>query len=173
MEVILPFSITDQACCCILHVCGGDPTSSMGISWFCKVFSTCVEVIPKLDHVLSHMTSILHVCGGDPNKCSISWLTHLYSPRVWRWSYNCGHSWIDVHVFSTCVEVIPKNSIVYKNNKGILHVCGGDPIFTNFFLTIFGYSPRVWRWSLPDLLLDLDWSVFSTCVEVILRFRTF
>ena len=30
-------------------------------------------------------------------------------------------------VFSTCVEVIQRNTPETKTNSGILHVCGGDP----------------------------------------------
>ena len=50
----------------------------------------------------------------------------------------------------------------------ILHVCGGDPIFPDFFLTIFGYSPRMWRWSSVTSSWRKCYQVFSTYVEVIL-----
>ena len=90
-----------------------------------------------------------------------------YSPRVWRWSSyvvlisNVGF------VFSTSVEVILMHSIMWVQRYCILHECGGDPFFWAFWSLLLKYSPRVWRWSLTELLKTLSSTVFSTSVEVI------
>ena len=93
----------------ILHVCGGDPTPPVtllirsGYSprmwrwsyWYflwvmvTGVFSTYVEVIPRLWSNGSWSSCILHVCGGDPHtRLSMSSVCQ-YSPRMWRWSRPC------------------------------------------------------------------------------------
>ena len=48
-------------------------------------------------------------------------------------------------VFSTCVEVIPKEHENETNQLCILHVCGGDPVGAGAFENDTTYSPRVWR----------------------------
>ena len=91
---------------CILHVCGGDPTPPVtllirsGYSprmwrwsyWYflwvmvTGVFSTYVEVIPRLWSNGSWSSCILHVCGGDPARAEFYTNFNKYSPRMWRWS---------------------------------------------------------------------------------------
>ena len=53
-------------------------------------------------------------------------------------------------------------------HKNFLHVCGGDPNLRMFDSSIVSFSPRMWRWSLPDLITSGLWAIFSTYVEVIL-----
>ena len=71
-------------------------------------------------------------------------------------------------VFSTCVEVIQRNTPETKTNSGILHVCGGDPSLNSTTKNISRYSPRVWRWSPSQNIVKQLHPVFSTYVEVIL-----
>ena len=47
-------------------------------------------------------------------------------------------------------------------------MCGGDPNSLTVSNKWRGYSPRVWRWSLFNKVVDVIVIVFSTCVEVIL-----
>ena len=111
---------------------------------------------------------ILHVCGGDPVMENLKPASKLYSPRVWRWSYHVQLQSHRRHVFSTCVEVIPKSSGLVSAILCILHVCGGDPKKKppkNFWSL---YSPRVWRWSPSQNIVKQLHPVFSTYVEVIL-----
>ena len=72
------------------------------------VFSTCVEVIPRIFFRYHNSRSILHVCGGDPYK-----------------GYNVDGN---IAVFSTCVEVILICKCQKMTAVSILHVCGGDPV---------------------------------------------
>ena len=132
----------------ILHVCGGDPFSSLlnhrinlysprmwrwsrlyfALSLAFLVFSTYVEVIPLCGLSSIMLLGILHVCGGDPIGDDDVQLPLLYSPRMWRWSHPpVKHRWRYL-VFSTYVEVIPWDVKHYVNLLSILHVCGGDPI---------------------------------------------
>ena len=48
-------------------------------------------------------------------------------------------------VFSTYVEVIPMADLMNDIYKGILHVCGGDPIIPFKGVNVVWYSPRMWR----------------------------
>ena len=48
------------------------------------VFSTYVEVIPRVGVVFRPRQGILHVCGGDPNRKAESNKKTVYSPRMWR-----------------------------------------------------------------------------------------
>ena len=87
----------------ILHVCGGDPNGTAGMSqkevysprmWRWSlffsvrqsnkiVFSTYVEVILNEQDRRIALSGILHVCGGDPEKLDnvATWIE--YSPRMW------------------------------------------------------------------------------------------
>ena len=49
-----------------LHVCGGDPNSTMARTNQLLVFSTYVEVILKNRLKGVNQEGFLHVCGGDP-----------------------------------------------------------------------------------------------------------
>ena len=88
---------------------------------------------------------------------------------MWRWS-----SALDVDdsltiVFSTYVEVIPRNWRWKNYWFSILHVCGGDPDLSACSIIFSSYSPRMWRWSSTTSHEDFKWAVFSTYVEVILK----
>ena len=48
------------------------------------VFSTYVEVIPKLVGLMDRCKRILHVCGGDPDPFEDKMTPEEYSPRMWR-----------------------------------------------------------------------------------------
>ena len=147
MEVIRDYTLFLNWNIGILHVCGGDPQSTLewiqamlysprmwrwsfgyhSVRWQRKVFSTYVEVIPMwqsknhLDHC------ILHVCGGDPLHYYTKHGGKRYSPRMWRWSYMPYIQAAVEAVFSTYVEVIPIFLALTKRLCRILHVCGGDP----------------------------------------------
>ena len=135
----------------ILHVCGDDPTRNL--EWRKKkmVFSTYVEMILFGNTAVNIVNSILHVCGDDPK------------------SYFCSEECR--RVFSTYVEMIPIEYRTWTTNYSILHVCGDDPVSLLYHNNVFGYSPRMWRWSFCIDLSNSKCSVFSTYVEMILRHR--
>ena len=108
VEVIL-FAIANcWSGSCILHVCGGDPSSNHTRNSCCEysprmwrwsrclhfqkrsfnVFSTYVEVILIIYFCWSFEECILHVCGGDPKVDLDATNQNVYSPRMWRWSFN-------------------------------------------------------------------------------------
>ena len=90
---------------------------------------------------------------------------------MWRWSHHRIFHVPHWSVFSTYVEVIPLQMYPLCNALGILHVCGGDPMFNGQGNNAIQYSPRMWRWSYQ---YETSWSVksvFSTYVEVILPLR--
>ena len=134
------------------------------------VFSTYVEVIPKLSQDLAIYQSILHVCGGDPWCRWCGCLFWRYSPRMWRWSWCIQTNHLNHSVFSTYVEVILTYGKGSFGLNRILHVCGGDPIDLGTINVIPEYSPRMWRWSWSNETRHLKTFVFSTYVEVILVF---
>ena len=94
----------------------------------------------------------------------------LYSPRMWRWSYVDGRCLYRKIVFSTYVEVILIVPVKLGVNCCILHVCGGDPTFSRGHRDDCLYSPRMWRWSLHMIWNLNQCGVFSTYVEVILKY---
>ena len=152
MEVILIQNISKRKSVSILHVCGGDPQFDHNVYKWKEVFSTYVEVILSAKCAFLFWWSILHVCGGDPVRLWEFFLL-MYSPRMWRWSLYHNLFLIFGIVFSTYVEVIPKNVILSKSINCILHVCGGDPKLTHLTSEKLQYSPRMWRWSLSFALL--------------------
>ena len=147
VEVILPIFHSDGSTDSILHVCGGDPKSSLRDAYVSMysprmwrwslaatlqeknqaVFSTYVEVILSRSQNAASLWCILHVCGGDPWSSVTAYPLWVYSPRMWRWSYLFVHLRLKVQVFSTYVEVIPWCKLHTSMNQSILHVCGGDP----------------------------------------------
>ena len=110
----------------ILHVCGGDPGTTIRkpmcfgysprmwrwsrlcnyVRWYAGVFSTYVEVIPTVQSQPTQSHGILHVCGGDPRYNADRLTAKKYSPRMWRWSYGWIYQGRKFVVFSTYVEVI-------------------------------------------------------------------
>ena len=136
-----------------------------------SVFSTYVEVILKGLLGTLYPTSILHVCGGDP---WIPWektKKNMYSPRMWRWSLPHPSLMGSNQVFSTYVEVILCGKPIKVHDASILHVCGGDPRLACVSAVFVLYSPRMWRWSLSPTASTEGRRVFSTYVEVILRYH--
>ena len=87
---------------------------------------------------------------------------------MWRWSYINVMLSTRKTVFSTYVEVILKPKAPIASSFSILHVCGGDPVNWTFGITVFMYSPRMWRWSQARTSCNMHQTVFSTYVEVIL-----
>ena len=132
------------------------------------VFSTYVEVILLAFPDDWKFYGILHVCGGHPITISIYNLAVLYSPRMWRSSYDKKVSDIMMGVFSTYVEVIPNFTVDDNSGVGILHVCGGHPKRTGVLVGGHQYSPRMWRSSHSLQNCFQVNLVFSTYVEVIL-----
>ena len=168
VEVILVETVFMKSTNCFLHVCGGDPNlkeclfddltfsprmwrwsyTFQTLTFQNLVFSTYVEVIPKLLKRSCTISGFLHVCGGDPELIFNSFDHREFSPRMWRWSrYN---SFLQqAHpVFSTYVEVILS--------------------FTTCRSRLMKFSPRMWRWSPGWAWHIAKQKVFSTYVEVIL-----
>ena len=172
VEVILDHDNRTSNSSCILHVCGGDPAFKVTSFSLILVFSTYVEVILKIYVVACQSLRILHVCGGDPLKPLDKWKAFWYSPRMWRWSQRKMKNDLSRYVFSTYVEVILEKASVFRVKNSILHVCGGDPELGLSSLNNMKYSPRMWRWSPIELILVIFIAVFSTYVEVILKFVT-
>ena len=126
VEVILIAAVVRLEDKCVLHVCGGDPTTLWILTalkacsprmwrwswilwrklWWCRVFSTYVEVIPAATFSMYSVLSVLHVCGGDPCYHSNNCIRYRCSPRMWRWSRSCHFHQKLTWVFSTYVEVI-------------------------------------------------------------------
>ena len=132
------------------------------------VFSTYVEMILFCWSPTMIVLCILHVCGDDPNPISKYPEAHKYSPRMWRWSLQIKWTLWLLFVFSTYVEMIPPTHFVLDPIQGILHVCGDDPSNHYFLGLCTRYSPRMWRWSLVEIAINLNKNVFSTYVEMIL-----
>ena len=132
------------------------------------VFSTYVEVILVKKFGTCIWVGILHVCGGDPTLYPALAQTSMYSPRMWRWSHTWYINQVSPFVFSTYVEVILNQTNMQWHGSGILHVCGGDPKMMTILSSLWGYSPRMWRWSLITGNKIGKVKVFSTYVEVIL-----
>ena len=128
------------------------------------VFSTYVEVIPKIKTTKFQYCSILHVCGGDPQDLYSKFDTKQYSPRMWRWSSVSWYWGTAKTVFSTYVEVIPVSVNGRLHADSILHVCGGDPPWSFADLICASYSPRMWRWSLTGLNDGSEsWGILHVC----------
>ena len=87
VEVIPTQWLGNKLSICILHVCGGDPSSPANrispIGYSPRMWRW--SILPLLIHFLK--VSILHVCGGDP--CCFPFVDRqfAYSPRMWRWSF--------------------------------------------------------------------------------------
>ena len=110
---------------CLLHVRGGvsmagEPLTSWSSSsprpWRCfscglrlsgllRVFSTSVEVFPKLLQASTHSARLLHVRGGVSYFSYTDPTVDASSPRPWRCFQVPHHHQRRVSVFSTSVEV--------------------------------------------------------------------
>ena len=96
-------------------------------------------------------------------------LKRRYSPRMWRWSLAYEKTDELIAVFSTYVEVILTITPTAGYKVSILHVCGGDPDTRIIVSKLDLYSPRMWRWSSKYEESEYGEIVFSTYVEVILK----
>ena len=133
------------------------------------VFSTYVEMILRLQHVVLLMVRVLHVCGDDPRLWSLQTLYGRCSPRMWRWSLLAKIFLSYSFVFSTYVEMILFLLPIKLWNTSVLHVCGDDPISSAVRKVVNACSPRMWRWSYFLRQLHNFLAVFSTYVEMILN----
>ena len=148
VEVIPLIASKTSSTVSILHVCGGDPGATVIVRKQSKYSPRMWRWSSAHNAIQIGNMGILHVCGGDPNLLHNSNALFEYSPRMWRWSYTFSSFQVNLHVFSTYVEVI---LVIISNHSWcgcILHVCGGDPIGNKWEGCIVEYSPRMWRWSL-------------------------
>ena len=156
------FRETRKFCCCVTNGIKID-TIVMTKWWNFGIYRFVIVVISGFVYC------ILHVCGGDPHWYHLHLVIEWYSPRMWRWS--CMMTCLRTlrSVFSTYVEVI----LIFQRRdglwSGILHVCGGDPLYFWTMETSSRYSPRMWRWSWHLFGQTHQLVVFSTYVEVILH----
>ena len=88
VEMIPPKHLDRYRKLSILHVCGDDPKCLPRSKLNIKVFSTYVEMIRIAFPNHLALNGILHVCGDDPEENAELYSVGLYSPRMWRWSYN-------------------------------------------------------------------------------------
>ena len=168
VEVFPNRQIVDRSLRGLLHVRGGVSTdrSSRGQinrssprPWRCfwhppppvapaPVFSTSVEVFPRMRHRDSYLRSLLHVRGRVSVIPYVRKLRFTSSPRPWRCFQN-GLTGAEVFdVFSTSVEVFLEPAAEAR-----------PPIAS---------SPRPWRCFRRLLILSCSLEVFSTSVEVFL-----
>ena len=171
---------------CLLHVRGGvsigrrnlvnRPRSSPR-PWRCfsgkvtelcaqSVFSTSVEVFPTRSTTTMMQLSLLHVRGGVSERDARGGTRYTSSPRPWR----CFHHGL-VHfgteqVFSTSVEVFPKDFRFRQRRYGLLHVRGGVSAVRTCGFAYLPSSPRPWRCCYLAAQAFFSQSVFSTSVEV-------
>ena len=131
----------------VLHVCGGDPIPNDSTIIMIRCSPRMWRWSYSGRMVNLWFVRVLHVCGGDPKPTGGGYDSTQCSPRMWRWSWVYFFPKLIKKVFSTYVEVIPKDWIYLGITVGVLHVCGGDPA-KSYYLQIFKEcSPRMWRWS--------------------------
>ena len=92
---------------------------------------------------------------------------------MWRWSCYTYCQYSKRKVFSTYVEVILVGWRSSFRSLSFLHVCGGDPSWTDTLAVVLKFSPRMWRWSRDWWCQRSNLWVFSTYVEVILFISPF
>ena len=151
VEMILRCENILRCATCVLHVCGDDPKLWLNCilpnpcsprMWRWSylivlpdqhdiVFSTYVEMILNFRDLLFRNICVLHVCGDDPMQWFWRLTVHLCSPRMWRWSYAMILTSNGSSVFSTYVEMIPLILLILFLIRGVLHVCGDDPIWSH------------------------------------------
>ena len=186
VEVFPSSCVAGEGGTCLLHVRGGVSYTVHGFTednmssprpWRCfllpalpgkavPVFSTSVEVFPTRSTTTMMQLSLLHVRGGVSERDARGGTRYTSSPRPWR----CFHHGL-VHfgteqVFSTSVEVFPKDFRFRQRRYGLLHVRGGVSAVRTCGFAYLPSSPRPWRCFLHvDDLQKPKW-VFSTSVEV-------
>ena len=157
---------------CLLHVRGGvsnsvsnktDYTRSSPRPWRCfytggslvtltRVFSTSVEVFPRLSRPRSWTASLLHVRGGVSAQMMEFNAQQRSSPRPWRCFLQLLPSW---------------NSVL-----SLLHVRGGVSPRKHRKRLFRSSSPRPWRCFLISKAFTSQMKVFFTSVEVFPRAST-
>ena len=149
------------------------------------VFSTCVEVNRRTHPGDRRSRSLLHVRGGQPAGSGSRARNAPSSPRAWRSTWLHPTVGYRSSVFSTCVEVNPRQKLAENLAISLLHVRGGQPSRTWSPSLAPTSSPRAWRSTVlsvftPEDLRGLlhvrggqptrrflsEQFVFSTCVEV-------
>ena len=169
------------------HVCGDDPATLQeveillefsprmwGWSWFFKFINTFFSVFPTYVGMIpcryifqfwSH--GFPHVCGDDPHMFITYQLRKKFSPRMWGWSFLPHHKNSKRPVFPTYVGMI-RNAYNFKRNFGSFpHVCGDDPGYTGRNGVYYGFSPRMWGWSVHTQDKHIYFPVFPTYVGMI------
>ena len=126
-----------------------------------RVFSTC-EVVE---------VGLLHVRGGVSDILGLRPLIGESSPRPWRCFLLKAVTSPNPRVFSTSVEVFLTTSLLGGLRERLLHVRGGVSGDQRSGPTASTSSPRPWRCFHNDQSLRGDSPVFSTSVEVFLRFN--
>ena len=169
VEVFLRSGISRLKQIGLLHVRGGVSQSRTNCLITIIVFSTSVEVFLWRVLVSKSVMSLLHVRGGVSEIALVRLKRIKSSPRPWRCFYKqCGHRSTG-RVFSTSVEVFlhkPRNC-AYRG--GLLHVRGGVSAFAAASFAYRASSPRPWRCFQRIPVVTCTSIVFSTSVEVFLR----
>ena len=88
---------------------------------------------------------LLHVRGGVSFNCAYCSQKSLSSPRPWRCFSGKVTELCAQSVFSTSVEVFPKDFRFRQRRYGLLHVRGGVSYTLTIFKSQNGSSPRPWR----------------------------
>ena len=141
------------------------------LRFFCKVFSTCVEVFLAGRNLVYEDSGFLHVRGGVSLSAVYAHPIVRFSPRAWRCFFREGIFRSIFIVFSTCVEVFLSENVVLMEDEGFLHVRGGVSPLCNAVFAPHVFSPRAWRCFCTTPRKAICRNVFSTCVEVFPRVR--
>ena len=116
-----------------------------------RVFSTSVEVFPRLSRPRSWTASLLHVRGGVSAQMMEFNAQQRSSPRPWRCFLQHAEHGGKREVFSTSVEVFPTRSTGSPKTTCLLHVRGGVSAHAHDSRTRTQSSPRPWRCFLPEV----------------------
>ena len=130
------------------------------------VFSTHVEVFLLWTIILFLRLGFLHARGGVSLEALNSTIAEKFSPRTWRCFQPEDGRNLQVHVFSTHVEVFPKCTIFETKQNRFLHARGGVSTVLLWVLCLSWFSPRTWRCFRCYGLCEGLYQVFSTHVEV-------
>ena len=87
----------------------------------------------------------LHVRGGVSIRKDFLAVPTEFSPRAWRCFQTWKHGFVQLKVFSTCVEVFPSDCTVPPIYAGFLHVRGGVSQVPLTAKLSEAFSPRAWR----------------------------
>ena len=90
---------------------------------------------------------------------------------MWRCFRTCVNQNCFWFIFSTYVEVFPKRYGITKRRADFLHVCGGVSNAKVLFVLRGRFSPRMWRCFQTDDVVTGNTEIFSTYVEVFLRYQ--